>query len=99
MTEAYKFMDQFDDDGRYSAEEGTLSVVFLSRDQQFPGKVHFLDGLRERATMEGGSDWGYPNNAPLKEVHFLLLFADAPPNGILVDDGRVVQHYDKGNPR
>jgi hypothetical protein len=99
MTYADKFMDQFDEDGRFTKKDGVVSVVFHGTNQRFPGELHFTNGLCVRATMEAGGDWGYPDNTPLAKVHFLLDFDGEPAHGILVDDGRVVAHYDKGRPK
>jgi hypothetical protein len=97
MSMVSTFMDQFDEDGRYTGKDDVVAVTFVRGDRQFHGALHFSDGLCVRATMIGGGDWAYPDNIPLKGVHFLLYFEGEAPHGILVDDGRVVAQYDQGH--
>jgi hypothetical protein len=87
-------MDQFDKYGRYTKKDGAVPVVFLRGDRPFPGELHFIGGLYVRATTKDGGDWGYPDNAPQKQVHFPLLFEGEAPHGILINDGRIVMRYD-----
>jgi hypothetical protein len=93
------FMDQFDEDGRYTEAAPSVPVVFLKGDQQFSGALHFNKGLCLRATMDDGEDWAYPDNSPLHMVRFLLHFEGEPPHGVLIHDGRVVAHYEQGHPQ
>ncbi len=42
MASVTDFLNQFDEEGRYSALDGVLDVVFATRgDGRYPGKLHF----------------------------------------------------------
>lgn len=95
MASVTDFLNQFDEEGRYSALDGVLDVVFATRgDGRYPGKLHFSNGLCVRAEMEGGGDWAYPDNSPLNGIRFLLDFGDTSVHGIAIDQGRIV-HLDE----
>ena len=95
MASVTDFLNQFDEEGRYSALDGVLDVVFATRgDGRYPGKLHFSNGLCVRAKMEGGGDWAYPDNSPLNGIRFLLDFGDTSVHGIAIDQGRIV-HLDE----
>ncbi len=95
MASVTDFLNQFDEEGRYSALDGVLDVVFATRgDGRYPGKLHFSNGLCVRAKMEGGGDWAYPDNSPLNGIRFLLDFGDTSVHGIVIDQGRIV-HLDE----
>ena len=86
MSAVDDFKCKFDEEGRFRESDGTLNVVFATKGGgRFPGKLHFKGGLCVRAEMEGGGDWGLPDNSPIHDIRFLLDF----------DDGEVVWGRDR----
>ena len=41
--------------------------------------------------MEGGGDWGHPDNSPIHGIRFLLDFGEERLHGAAIDQGRVIQ--------
>jgi len=92
MSQLDDFKSKFDEEGRFRESHGTLNVVFATRGgSRFPGKLHFNGGFCVRAEMEGGGDWGLPDNSPIHGIHFLLDFGEGRLNGVAIDKGRVLQ--------
>jgi hypothetical protein len=95
MSELEDFRSKFDESGRFRDCDGTLSVVFsMKGGARFPGKLHFSNGLCARAEMDGGGEWGHPDNSPIHGIRFLLDFGDERLHGVAIDQGRVI-HVDE----
>ena len=92
MSAVDDFKSKFDEEGRFRESNGTLNVVFATKGgSRFPGKLHFKGGLCVRAEMEGGGDWGLPDNSPIHDIRFLLDFDEERLYGAAIDHGRVFQ--------
>ena len=92
MSQLDDFTSKFDEAGRFRDCDGTLNVVFAMKGGgRFPGKLHFSTGLCVRAEMEGGGDWGHPDNSPIHGIRFLLDFGTGTLHGAAIDQGRVIQ--------
>jgi hypothetical protein len=95
MSELDDFKSKFDEEGRFADRDGTLNVVFAMKGGGwFPGKLLSSNGLCVRAQMEGGGDWGHPDNSPIHGIRFLLDFSDERLHGVTIDQGRVI-HLDE----
>ena len=42
--------------------------------------------------MDGHSEWGYPDDAPLDGLKFLLHFQGEEPRAVFVEQGRVIHN-------
>ncbi len=92
MSQLDDFKSKFDEEGRFRNRDGTQSVVFAMKGGgRFPGKLQFSNGLCVRAEMEGGGDWGHPDNSPIHGIRFLLDFGDERLHEVAIDQGRVIQ--------
>ena len=100
MSAVDDFKSKFDEEGRFRESNGTLNVVFATKGGgRFPGKLHFSGGLCVRAEMEGGGDWGHPDNSPIHGIRFLLAFGDGTLHGAAIDQGRVIQLDEAKSPQ
>ncbi len=92
MSQLDDFKSKFDEEGRFRDRDGTLNVVFAMKGGgRFPGKLHFCNGLCVRAEMEGGGDWGHPDNSPIHGIRFLFDLGGGTLHGAAIDQGRVIQ--------
>jgi len=101
MSEAgSRFLDLFDEDGRFCEGSGTLKVVFYHKDRDgnksdLPGTLVFQDGLCVAATMRDGEDWRHPGNVPLSGVQFNLhLEGEDDALSLRIVEGKVFEHFD-----
>ena len=94
MTTLADFLSNFTPDGTLQKGDGSLDVTFATRgNSQYPGKLHFRNGLCNRAEMIGGKDWASSDDSPLDGVRFLLSFNSEKPNVIQIDNGHI-HHYE-----
>lgn len=99
MSSVDDFLSQFDEHGQYRAVDGELDVVFSTKSGgQYPGKLVFKNGLCIRAEMDQGGDWSFPDGSPLNEFRILLHFAGQNPHAILIDEGKIIHHFDVHEP-
>jgi hypothetical protein len=90
MVVARDFSNEFDEEGHYRKGDGALDVAFVAAGQRHPGQLHFSHGNLVRATMDGGANWGYPDNSPLDGIRFHLEL-DGAPVDVITDHGRLVR--------
>lgn len=90
MASDNSFSTHFDAMGRFAETNGELPVVFSTRGGiTFPGRLRFKDGVCYHAEIDGGGDWGQPDDSPLDGIKFLLKLDDGKLHGITLDQGLV----------